>query len=373
MLRDVIRRMRQETSPGRGLQVALHTLAAAMNADGAVLLDGSNSPVGTGLGFAAVKDALASMVPYNVNGDSVDHCMANGQGVLLWRLPTRFEETAGLALLRPARPVWDQNDRLLAEAVEDILALVMDHQAIECERACQSRTDDLTGLLNHHAFLEELPRHVGRLERDVSAGTLMLVDIDELRAVNERWGLPAGDRALMCLAEILRISVRPTDLVARLGADDFAVWLNGADHMTAAERAEAWRAGVPNRLADAVGSATPHLTLSIGIATLSVGGDESVYDIMCKAEQALAQVKRDARGNWRVARVDMACLLAAAPSSSPLARAQRSQQIGHCRAPATLRLAAIIRNGMCITRQGHRTSRHHLRSRRTGQVRITAP
>ena len=305
VLRDMIRRMRQETSPGRGLQVALHTLAAAMNTDGAVLLDGSNSPVGTGLGFAAVKDALASMTPHEINGDSTDDCMANGQGVLLWRLPTRFEETASLALWRPARPLWDENDRLLAEAVEDILALGLDHQAIERERAYQSRTDHLTGLLNRRAFLEELPRHVRRLDRDRSAGTLMFLDLDELRAVNERLGQPAGDRALMCLAEILQISVRPTDLVARLGADDFAVWLNGADHMTAAERAEAWRAGVPDRLADAVGSATPRLTLSIGIATLRGGSDDGPYDVICKAEQALAQVKCEARGNWRVARVDM--------------------------------------------------------------------
>ena len=308
VLRDMIRRMRQETSPRRGLHVALHTLATAMNADGAVLLDGSNSPVGTGLGFAAVADALASMIPHDINSDGADDCMANGQGVLLWRLPTRFEETASLslALWRPARPVWDENDRLLAEAAEDIFALVLDHQAIEQERARQSRTDHLTGLLNRRAFLEELPRHVGRLERDRSAGTLMLVDVDELRAVNELLGLPAGDRALMCLAEILQISVRPTDLVARLGADDFAVWLNGADHMTAAERAEAWRTAVPDRLADAVGSATPRLTLSIGIATLSVGGDDTPYDLMCEAQRALAQVKREARGNWRVARVDMA-------------------------------------------------------------------
>jgi diguanylate cyclase (GGDEF)-like protein len=305
VLRDMIRRMRQERSTGRGLQVALHTLAAAMNADGAVLLDGSNSPVGTGLGFAAVKDALASMAPHDINGATADDCMANGQGVLLWRLPTRFEETASLALWRPARPLWDENDCLLAEAVEDILALGVDHQAIEREKEYQNRTDHLTGLLNQRAFLEALPRHVGRLERDMSAGTLILVDLDELRAVNERLGLPAGDRALMCLAEILQISVRPTDLVARLGADDFAVWLNGADHMTAAELAEALRAGVPDRLADAVGSAAPRLTVSIGIATLQVGSDDTPCDVMCKAEQALAQVKREARGNWRVARVDL--------------------------------------------------------------------
>ena len=298
--------MRQEVSAERGLQVALRMVAAAMDADGAALIGGSNSPVRTGVEPAAVKEALNALAMRDIIGDNLEDQAADGHGVLLWRLPIRFEGTAGLAVWRRKPSVWQESDRQLAEAAGCVLALILEHQAVEREMARQSRTDHLTGLLNRRGFLEELPRHIDRLEREQLSGTLVLVDLDGLRAVNERLGLPAGDRALTALAKILRIAVRPTDLVARLGADDFALWLNGADHMTAAERAEDWRKVVPERLADAIGAAIPRLTLSIGIAARPVGSDAAPEDVMQQAALALAQVKREARGNWRVARVDAA-------------------------------------------------------------------
>lgn len=304
VLQDMLRRMRQEVSAGRGLQVALRTVAAAMDADGAVLIDGSDSAVRVGSESIAAEEALNALAMRDIVGDSAEDQAADGHGVLLWRLLTRFGGGAQLGVWRRKPPIWQESDRQLAEAAGCVLALILEHQAIEREIARQSRTDHLTGLLNRRAFLEELPRHIDRLEREQSSGTLVLVDLDGLRAVNERLGLPAGDRALLALAQILRIAVRPTDLVARLGGDDFALWLNGADHITAAERAEDWRKAVPERLADAVGAAIPRLTLSIGIAERPAGSDAAPEDVMQQAELALAQVKREARGNWRVARVD---------------------------------------------------------------------
>ena len=67
--------------------------------------------------------------------------------------------------------------------------------------------------------------------------------------------------------ELLRKTVRPSDLVARLGGDEFALWLNGADHMTAAERAERLCVEVPRELRTIAGTEGPTPTVSIGIAT----------------------------------------------------------------------------------------------------------
>lgn len=304
VLQDMLRRIRQETSVGRGLQVALRALIGAMAADGAALIDESDNPVQTGLESAAVKEALNALAQRDIVGDSAEDHAADGHAVLLWRVPTRLGGAAGLAVWRRKPSVWQESERQLVESAGAILALILEHQAVERELARQSRTDPLTGLLNRRGFLEELPRHIDRLEREQSSGTLVLVDLDGLRAVNERLGLPTGDRVLVALGKILRVAVRPTDLIARLGCDDFALWLNGADHMTAAERAEEWRKSVPGRLADVIGAAIPRLTLSIGIAARPPGSDAAPEDVMGQAELALAQVKREARGNWRVARAD---------------------------------------------------------------------
>ena len=66
----------------------------------------------------------------------------------------------------------------------------------------------------------------------------MFVDLDAFKSVNDRLGHGMGDQVLVHFADMLRKLVRPSDLITRLGGDEFAVWLSGADHMTAAERAD---------------------------------------------------------------------------------------------------------------------------------------
>ena len=97
--------------------------------------------------------------------------------------------------------------------------------------------DRLTGIPNRRWFLDEADRHIERLDLDVVVGTLLLIDIDDLRRVNHTLGREQGDRILVRMASQLRVMVRPSDVVARVGADEFAVWQDGMDHLTAAERA----------------------------------------------------------------------------------------------------------------------------------------
>src|SRR6516225_9769767 len=125
----------------------------------------------------------------------------------------------------------------------------------------QARTDPLTGLLNRRAFLEEMERHIDRLDREQLPGTLMFADLDDFKPVNDRLGHEAGDEVLQRTATILRNTVRPSDVVARLGGDEFALWMNGADHLTAAERAEDLCSTVPNELHEIAGDGSLNLTL----------------------------------------------------------------------------------------------------------------
>jgi diguanylate cyclase (GGDEF)-like protein len=156
--------------------------------------------------------------------------------------------------------------------------------------------DRLTGLPNRRWFLDEADRHIDRLDRDAAIGTLMLVDIDDLRGVNLALGREKGDRVLMRMAGQLRAMVRPSDVVARVGADEFAVWQDGMDHLTAAERADAL---CTRRLFHDLSEG--HLvTFSVGIATRAPDSGEDIRTLLRRAHMAAREVKGESGGGWRV-------------------------------------------------------------------------
>jgi diguanylate cyclase (GGDEF)-like protein len=191
---------------------------------------------------------------------------------------------------------------LLINSAAGLIRMVLEHDAIQREMGRQARTDPLTGLMNRRAFLEELSRHIDRLDREEQPGTLLFADLDYFKPVNDRLGHEVGDQVLVRTANVLRNTVRPTDLVARLGGDEFALWLNGADHLTAAERADHLCTEVPNQLLEIACDGGPTPTVSIGIATREPASHEPVDGLLRRADQAMYEVKRSGRGNWRVAR-----------------------------------------------------------------------
>ena len=211
----------------------------------------------------------------------------------------RLGERAGLVAWRaPGGRGWDDDDALLLGSAVNVIRTVLEQEETQWEMARQARTDPLTGLLNRRAFMEELERHAARQDREHVPSTLMFADLDHFKPVNDRFGHDAGDEVLRRTAALLRNTFRPTDLIARLGGDEFAIWLDGADHMTAAERAEHLRDAVPRDLADITGADMPLVTLSIGIAGRDQG--EPLDNLMRRADMAMYEVKRGGRGHWRV-------------------------------------------------------------------------
>ena len=106
------------------------------------------------------------------------------------------------------------------------------------------------------------------------------------------------------MARSLLNLVRSFDIVARLSGDVFGVWLSGADHMTAAERADSLCKDVPVELQTLLPELFPKLGVSIGIATRRAGSMKSVEDLTKRADMAMFEVKRSGRGHWRVALVN---------------------------------------------------------------------
>jgi diguanylate cyclase (GGDEF)-like protein len=163
--------------------------------------------------------------------------------------------------------------------------------------------DRLTGLLNRRSFLKELSRRVERLDREGGPGTLMFANLDHFRALNHRLGPVLGDQVLARVAALFAATLRPTDLIGRLDGDGFGVWMGGADHMTAAERAETLRLGVPLAVASVAGPDAPPCGISIGIAPRQHDSGETIEMLMRRADRAMAAAKRGGRSHWRVAHV----------------------------------------------------------------------
>ncbi len=308
VVEHILWQMRQEVLAPRMMQAVLEGLDAALGAAGTLVLNLLVSPGPDAVLHRSGADGAALLAGLfdTLQAETLDPVIGviDGHPVLTCPSYTRFGERAGLCVWREAgAPAWTEEDAALASSVTAIMRVVLEHEAIQRELALQARTDPLTGLLNRRSFMEEVTRRIDRLDREQVPGTLMYVDLDNFKALNDRCGHDVGDEALVLTAAMLRNTVRPTDLVARLGGDEFVLWLDASDELTAAERAERLRLDAPVLLAAGLPPLAPALSTSIGIAARHPHLAESLEDIMRRADSAMYEVKRAGRGHWRVSHV----------------------------------------------------------------------
>jgi diguanylate cyclase (GGDEF)-like protein len=155
-----------------------------------------------------------------------------------------------------------------------------------------ARTDPLTGLPNR----SQLDRGLAALlESCRSTGqplSLVFLDLDHFKSINDRFGHRVGDACLAASAQILKSQVRTTDLLARYGGEEFILVLPGASPQHAGEIAEAARAAI-ERQARSIDGCPVALTVSIGIAAWRAG--EPVADLIARADAALYRAKDEGR------------------------------------------------------------------------------
>lgn len=146
--------------------------------------------------------------------------------------------------------------------------------------------DSVTGLFNRRHFEARLHGEVQRVHRQQQPLSLLMVDIDDFKRINDTFGHIEGDRTLRTVAELLRGGVRIFDVCARYGGEEFAILMPGASLETAAQVAERIRRRVHHRFRhDPVG-----VTISIGVATLASG--ESGEELVGEADRRLGLAKR---------------------------------------------------------------------------------
>jgi diguanylate cyclase (GGDEF)-like protein len=239
-----------------------------------------------------------------------------------WPLVTG-DKFVGACFLGSARPhAFSELQRNVLDTLMNQVAVVMANALLHRQVLNMALTDGLTGLLNHRTFMEKLIEEFNRLDREPQPFSLLLLDIDHFKKINDTYGHPVGDIALKTVAGIVRKSVRNIDFVARYGGEEFAVGMVGADSKDAEQTAERIRKSVENTPVTA-GKNTFSCTLSIGAATLKPGREKR-EDLLGRADVALYHAKRTGRNrislHENLTEADAQAAIKQAGAPSPKAR-----------------------------------------------------
>jgi len=178
-------------------------------------------------------------------------------------------------------------DRLVAEIARLRAQISQLEERVE-QLDLLAHPDPLVNLPNRRGFMRELERLIDRARRYKEQGAMLFVDLDGLKMINDTFGHKAGDEALIQVAQLLVGGLRRSDVVARIGGDEFAILLSHTDEVSAHETA--------GRLVDKIadcdfmheGDALP-LSVAIGVAAIS--GDEEAQAIMARADEEMYRRK----------------------------------------------------------------------------------
>jgi len=179
------------------------------------------------------------------------------------------------------------------------LALARERNAARAAAYVRAATIDVvSGLFNRRYFRARLEEELERSRRQQSALTLMMIDVDDFKRVNDSFGHLAGDGILCETADIVRRSVRLFDVCTRFGGDEFAIIMPGIAADRAGLVAERIRSRVEKSRVSDVQPDEPTTTVSIGLTTTT--GSLSARGLVAQADQALYRAKRAGRNCVRV-------------------------------------------------------------------------
>lgn len=189
---------------------------------------------------------------------------------------------------------WQRQRLREAKAAMERMHVDLDHahRALAQAHALlgdRARRDGMTGVLNREGFFQSV-RDTAMLAR---GGTLLVIDVDHFKAINDSFGHQTGDEALKMISAAVAGCIRDGDLIGRIGGEEFAVFLTGADEAEATVIAEHIRAAVARLFLTAEGGERRGLTVSIGGAAGQHG--IPLAQLMRQADRRLYEAKRHGR------------------------------------------------------------------------------
>jgi diguanylate cyclase (GGDEF)-like protein len=191
-----------------------------------------------------------------------------------------------------------------------LLADITQQAHLREELRVHAETDPLTGVANRRLFLETLQQECRNTVHRGSSLSLLLIDLDHFKSINDRFGHPAGDAVLSVVAERLQSCLRSEDLLARYGGEEFSILLPATTPEEALLCAERIRTAIASSPVAIDGVQLP-LTASIGVSTLQCGSTDLTL-LLKQADLALYRAKAEGRN-----RVEMATPASGSQEHSP--------------------------------------------------------
>lgn len=214
-------------------------------------------------------------------------------GVLQVMMPSRVDRIPAQSPTPTATGVDGRQPVDLLQRASEQIAITLANLALRERLEHQSVRDALTGTFNRRYFEESLEQALAREQRRPRGLTLVMVDVDHFKAVNDTHGHDAGDDVLRKIAQTLQQSVRASDLVCRFGGEEFAILLLETDAEAARRRTEAIVQACRTSQPMAHGRAIGPVTVSAGLARHHAG--ESGADLVRRADASLYEAKRQGR------------------------------------------------------------------------------
>lgn len=171
---------------------------------------------------------------------------------------------------------------------------ITERKRLEMELQMQARTDELTGIPNRRCFMETMENELLRNQRYPRENAYLMLDIDHFKEVNDNFGHAFGDSALKLVANTCKNTVRSSDIIGRIGGEEFAIFLIETDYEEAKNIAERLRENVENiKLFDTQGVQIK-LSISIGMTKYKLKKD-TLMNLMERSDRALYKAKNEGR------------------------------------------------------------------------------
>ncbi|HWK47166.1 MAG TPA: sensor domain-containing diguanylate cyclase [Stellaceae bacterium] len=305
-LRDTIR---NEIQPEKTLPAALSGTGLAIGADGGLILNGDPSVIRVLPDLAAMDSAEDDIVCWGEplpaeDLAEVQAALAEQGSVDLMRSDLQVighvTEYAGdgRSRLNGAVVFWRRldaggfgdGDRAVLSEVAGQIGVALAQLGHHRQIVTLSNTDGLTGLLNRRAFFAELQRRLSRLAQSAVPAALVYADINNLKSLNDLAGHVAGDQAILMLADLLRAGTRSGDLIARIGGDEFVLWLEGVGDGSVEARARLLLRQTAGLRVLTVAPERP-VGVSLGLAVYDPARPEALDRLVARADQAMYRAK----------------------------------------------------------------------------------